>query len=361
MSTDDRFYLRMTGGKIFGPIDLSTLRQWACDGRVEPSATISVDREHWTRATDIPELEMEWVVENAPGQFYGPTHRSVVDDFIKSGALVDTARFYRDMRGGLADRAEAEAAMAEAESMVEDLNTSLAAVNSRLADTRDQLEESRASYAQSEERLRETRDLLASSRRELSEAEARCAKLEADNSRLAQAYAKQADVDSRLLADKQTLVADKASLEAEKQRIESARQALELDLRKLQADRDSFEADCRRLQDENLQQRKELDSLKEEFEEYKLKQEAEAQKVDVLVPEVLVEGMPPKAQTTFVRPVDVPATASASKQNPFGGGGSPFGGAGPTSLADLERAAQAELARMRASGAKGFFFGRKRK
>lgn len=349
MSQKDGLYLRMSGGKIFGPIDLDTLRQWARDGRVEPSAVVSQNREEWMRAADIPELEMEWVVENAPGQFYGPTNRAVVDDFIKSGALAPTARFYRDMRSGLVERVDAEEAVADARNRLDELQNSLAAVNSELAETRFQMEESRASFSQSEARLKEVGDSLAGSQRELSAARARCAELEAENARLKDDCANQLAVGSRLLADKQALEDDNRRLEADRQKLEDG-------IRELRDDRDSMENSRNRLEEENRRRQKELEEARKELEELRLKIEAEKAAENVLVPEVVVEGVPPpRAQDAFANAPVSPIPASSER------GASFFGGVNPTSLADLERAAQAELARMRASGARGFFFGRKKK
>ena len=107
------WYVRSTAGKVFGPIDLDALRSWVKDGRVEPLAGVSSDLQHWVLAPLKPELEMNWVVENNPGQFYGPTHRAVVDDLVKTGTLSPAARFYQDDRGASQERIRAlEAALA---------------------------------------------------------------------------------------------------------------------------------------------------------------------------------------------------------------------------------------------------------
>jgi len=112
---DEKWYVKNTAGKVFGPIELDALKKWVCDGRVEPLAGISTDLKNWMLAPLKAELEMNWIVENNPGQFYGPTHRLVVDDLIKSGTLNAGARFYVDDRGAgasaLADRDAALKAM----------------------------------------------------------------------------------------------------------------------------------------------------------------------------------------------------------------------------------------------------------
>ena len=76
----EKWYVKSTQGKVFGPILLDELKKWVAEGRVEPLAGISQDLKNWMLAPLNPDLEMDWVVENNPGQFYGPTHRAVVDD-----------------------------------------------------------------------------------------------------------------------------------------------------------------------------------------------------------------------------------------------------------------------------------------
>ena len=100
----EKWYVRNTQGKVFGPIDLDMLKMWVKDGRVEPLAGISNDLQSWQLAPLKPELEMNWVVENNPGQFYGPTHRTVLDDLLKAGTLSREARFYQDDRGAGLER-----------------------------------------------------------------------------------------------------------------------------------------------------------------------------------------------------------------------------------------------------------------
>lgn len=104
MSAMEKWYVKDTSGKVFGPIDFETLKSWVKEGRVEPLAGISQDLVNWMLAPLKPELEMNWVVENNPGQFYGPTHHSVVEDLVKTGTVNRQARFYQDDRGATAER-----------------------------------------------------------------------------------------------------------------------------------------------------------------------------------------------------------------------------------------------------------------
>ena len=248
MNFGEKWYVRNTAGKVFGPIDFATLQNWVRDGRVEPLAGISENLQDWMLAPLKPELEMDWIVENNPGQFYGPTHRAVVDDFVKSGTLSPGARFYCDDRG-------------KADKALKALEAEKAA--------------------------------------------------EADRA------------DKALNGLKSELTATKAELDATKTELDATK--TELDATKA-----------------------ELDALKAE----KAAVHAREWKTEVLVPEVVVanEPPPPVARTAFTGTIA-----------PHAGVGSPFAGADASSLAALERQAQEELARMRASGSKKFFaFGKKK-
>lgn len=241
MNFGEKWYVRNTAGKVFGPIDFATLQSWVRDGRVEPLAGISENLKDWMLAPLKPELEMDWVVENNPGQFYGPTHKAVVDDFVKSGTLSPGARFYYDDRG-------------------------------------------------------KTVEAMNGLKTELCEAEAELEKLRIEKA----------------------AEADKAGKALDGLRAELAEARAELE--KLKAEKDAVHA--------------------------------REWKAEVLVPEVVVSDEPPPSVARAAFGVSVAPS----------GGGTPFAGADQSSLAVLERQAQAELARMRASGTKNFFaFGKKKK
>lgn len=119
------WYVKGADGKVFGPADDEKIIAWVKDGRVDPFAGISNDLKKWKLACLEPMFEMDWIVENEPGRFYGPTHRAVVDDLMKSGSLTPSCRIYRDDHGGVVEkeaaaaRAEAEKAMAEVQAEAE--------------------------------------------------------------------------------------------------------------------------------------------------------------------------------------------------------------------------------------------------
>ena len=162
-----KWYVKNSDGKVFGPVNDGKLLEWVREGRVDPFAGISNDLQKWRLASLEPSLEMDWIVENEPGRFYGPTHRAVVDDLLKSGSLAPTCRIYRDDHGGMlekeaaAARDEAEKAMAEVQSEAEramaelksDAEKSLAAKDAELEQMRVRAEKSEARAAELEAKI----------------------------------------------------------------------------------------------------------------------------------------------------------------------------------------------------------------
>ena len=74
-----KWYVKNSDGKVFGPADDEKILAWVRDGRVDPFAGVSNDLKQWKLASLVPVFEMDWIVEDAPGRFYGPTHRAVID------------------------------------------------------------------------------------------------------------------------------------------------------------------------------------------------------------------------------------------------------------------------------------------
>ncbi len=162
MENSEKWYVKGDEGKVFGPIDLETLKKWVRDGRVDPLAGVSNDLQNWTIAPSRPELEMNWVVENNPGQFYGPTHKAVIDDLKKSGSLIPSARFYFDDRGTWAQRiAAAEKTIADRDAELSRRDVALSEAQKTSARKDAQIEEVKKSLAQRDARVAETTTLLA--------------------------------------------------------------------------------------------------------------------------------------------------------------------------------------------------------
>lgn len=157
------WYVKNADGKVFGPIDGKTLLSWAKDGRVDPFAGISRDLKSWKLASLEQSLEMDWIVENEPGQFYGPTHRAVIEDLKKSNSLSENCRIYRDDHDGAsvkeiaAIRKEAEAAMAElkeeAERSIAEMEAMVASAKEEAAALRKRAEDGESKVAELEATL----------------------------------------------------------------------------------------------------------------------------------------------------------------------------------------------------------------
>ena len=89
------WYVRLEDGKAYGPADIASLISWAEDGRIGPEASVSQDRKSWQPILSMPELEMNWLVEVAPGDVYGPFNRAVVSNLFKKGSFAESTRVYR--------------------------------------------------------------------------------------------------------------------------------------------------------------------------------------------------------------------------------------------------------------------------
>ena len=169
------WYVKNADGKVFGPVDEAKLLVWVKDGRVDPFAGLSSDLKTWKLASLEPSLEMDWIVENEPGRFYGPTHRAVVDDLIRSKSLAVGCRIYRDDHGGAVEkeaaaaRDEAEKAMAEVQMEAEramaelkaEAEKTLAAKDEELASMKVSVEAFRARAEKSEARVVELETKIA--------------------------------------------------------------------------------------------------------------------------------------------------------------------------------------------------------
>ena len=170
------WYVKGADGKVFGPADDEKIVAWVKEGRIDSFAGISNDLKQWKLASLVPMFEMDWIVENDPGSFYGPTHRDVVDDLIKTGALSPTCRIYRDHHDGALEkeaasaRAGAERAMAEVQVEAEKAMTELkaeaeraiASKDSEIKALKEELAQMKSKAEQSEGRIRQLEDKMTS-------------------------------------------------------------------------------------------------------------------------------------------------------------------------------------------------------
>lgn len=91
----EKWYVKTEDGKVYGPAPFSSLLAWVRGGRIIASSSISRDLKHWTLAPAVPELEMHWLVELAPGQVYGPFNRALVIQAFRDRALPKGTKYYR--------------------------------------------------------------------------------------------------------------------------------------------------------------------------------------------------------------------------------------------------------------------------
>lgn len=81
------FLMKHDDGTVFGPISFEQLHQWALDAQVSPLDKVSTDGQTWSKAPMVPELEMDFLIEVSPDQFYGPTTLGAVREFLQMGEI----------------------------------------------------------------------------------------------------------------------------------------------------------------------------------------------------------------------------------------------------------------------------------
>ncbi len=222
--------IRNEKGKTFGPAALETLRGWACDGRIAPTSEASQNGTDWIPVTSLG-LDMDWIAEVSPATFYGPIHRSALDELIRDGSLTtSTACFKRHKPGepGTARNLEAElqaaaAAGREAEARAEGLER-------QLADLRRAHDQAQADLkARDHEFDAERQELKAVHNRvqaDLIKKEGRLASLEAENARLQQALEEAKGAQSRSAEAEHLATQLRQSAEESQRQADALRQTL---------------------------------------------------------------------------------------------------------------------------------------
>jgi hypothetical protein len=77
---------------IFGPISFQQLKEWAVEAQISPLDKVSTDQHTWFKAPMVPELEMDYLIEVSPDQFYGPTTLGAVREFLGMGEINSETR-----------------------------------------------------------------------------------------------------------------------------------------------------------------------------------------------------------------------------------------------------------------------------
>ncbi len=111
------FLMKYDDGSVFGPIPFDQLKQWAVDAQVSPLDKVSNDEQTWIKAPMVSGLEMDYLVEVSPDQFYGPTTIGAVREFLEAGEINQetpvtnckdgTVKMVREIRELLPSRDEA--------------------------------------------------------------------------------------------------------------------------------------------------------------------------------------------------------------------------------------------------------------
>ncbi|MBN1557908.1 MAG: hypothetical protein JW951_07160 [Lentisphaerae bacterium] len=149
------WFLRLDDGSLYGPADLDRLVDWAAQCRIGPEHEVSTDKTRWIKATEVPELGLEWDVTLADGAAYGPVNLFAVRDLIADNSVSaessivnrhsgetwpagrvlspDIVRVYDENRSLKQDLAQRKRALAETEARVKELEARIAELQSRVA------------------------------------------------------------------------------------------------------------------------------------------------------------------------------------------------------------------------------------
>lgn len=78
------WYMRDVEGRVFGPVPLSRLREWAAASRIGPEHMVSRDRRSWKPAPELSELKLEWIIEFSQDSSYGPIHIRAIGEILET-------------------------------------------------------------------------------------------------------------------------------------------------------------------------------------------------------------------------------------------------------------------------------------
>jgi peptidoglycan hydrolase-like protein with peptidoglycan-binding domain len=81
------YLLKHEDATVFGPIPFDQLKQWATEAQVSPLDKVSTDQQSWSRAPMLPDLEMDYLIEVSPDQYYGPTTLGAIREFLQMGEI----------------------------------------------------------------------------------------------------------------------------------------------------------------------------------------------------------------------------------------------------------------------------------
>jgi chromosome segregation ATPase len=96
MNKYSEWFVRMSNGTVFGPINTQGISHWAEDGRIMPDDEVSTDQTNWIRACDLDELGMDTMLELPDGSFKGPYNPKAIDILANEGTIpMRAVRFHK--------------------------------------------------------------------------------------------------------------------------------------------------------------------------------------------------------------------------------------------------------------------------
>ena len=338
MDSPEFYFARDEEGADAGRKTIDELAALAREDRLAGVSVSENGKDGWRPASSIRELELDWVAEVLPGQFYGPVRKDVLDGYLKGGQIPPGARLYG---AGAKDAcAAAEAAAAR----IRDLESAVAARDAALEAMKKQNEEcaetTRRTLATLEERLARLHAQTDADASAASAREAEAAKrAEAAESALAAAEARAAELGAQIAALNASVEAAEAARRKAEEEAASAKSALDTKETVWSAEKSTLESQVASL-------RSQQDSLQSEI--TRTEDSATALKSRVAELERNLSGFAakPAAETVEAEIVEAPRRGPVPSASPS------------MSLADLERRARQELERMGSKGRKSFF-GRK--
>jgi hypothetical protein len=85
---NQKWFLRKhEDGGTFGPVQFDQITRWAAAAQVAPHDTLSSDGQTWIKASMLPQLGMDWLVELTSEHYYGPTTFGALREFIRLGEI----------------------------------------------------------------------------------------------------------------------------------------------------------------------------------------------------------------------------------------------------------------------------------
>lgn len=81
---------KTTDNSIYGPVEESTLKEWANSAQISPQDLVDLSGdENWRPAPEIEFLDMLWIVQLPGDETYGPTTIGTLHEFVHEGLITE--------------------------------------------------------------------------------------------------------------------------------------------------------------------------------------------------------------------------------------------------------------------------------